>query len=272
MSGRRASYSLWLLLGIAVAACSGSGSPPDPPPSTSSPTDSPTSQPTAIRVLAPVAPTGPTENARVARIIDGDTIEVALDGRTWTVRYVGIDTPETKHGNTNVEWMGPQAAAANKGLVANQTVVLEKDTSETDRYGRLLRYVWLDRGDKGWLLVNLRLVERGFAQVATFPPDVKYADVFVAAERRARDADVGLWGPQPTPTSSATPKPKATPRPTPRPTAEPAGDCDPSYPGVCIPPPPPDLDCGDIVYRRFDVLPPDPHNFDGDGDGIGCES
>ncbi len=52
----------------------------------------------------------------------------------------------------------------------------------------------------------------------------------------------------------------------------PVGNCDPSYPTVCIPPPPPDLDCGDITYRNFTVLPPDPHRFDGDGDGIGCET
>lgn len=62
-----------------------------------------------------------------------------------------------------------------------------------------------------------------------------------------------------------------TPSPTPTPTLEPY-NCDPSYPTVCIPPPPPDLDCGDIPYRRFTVLPPDPHNFDGDHDGIGCET
>ena len=64
-------------------------------------------------------------------------------------------------------------------------------------------------------------------------------------------------------TSTPTPPP---PPPPPSPT------CDPAYPTVCIPPPPPDLDCGDITYRRFVVRQPDPHNFDADGDGIGCES
>ena len=75
------------------------------------------------------------------------------------------------------------------------------------------------------------------------------------------------------PIDISTPIPSSTPSPTPTPTEKPS-NCDPSYPdpGVCIPPPPPDLDCGDIPYRRFTVLPPDPHNFDGDGDGIGCES
>jgi hypothetical protein len=56
------------------------------------------------------------------------------------------------------------------------------------------------------------------------------------------------------------------------PATEPPSNCDPSYPTVCIPPPPPDLDCGDIPYDHFVVLPPDPHGFDGEGDGVGCES
>ena len=83
--------------------------------------------------------------------------------------------------------MGPQAAAANAGLVDGAMVYLERDVSETDSFGRLLRYVWLDRGEQSWLLVNLRLVERGLAQVSTFPPDVKYEDLFLAA------TDVARW-------------------------------------------------------------------------------
>ena len=79
-----------------------------------------------------------------------------------------------------------------------------------------------------------------------------------------------------TPTATAAPTPEPTPEatqtPPPTATADPRAGCDPSYPTVCIPPPPPDLDCGDITYRRFTVLQPDPHRFDGDKDGIGCES
>jgi hypothetical protein len=84
--------------------------------------------------------------------------------------------------------------------------------------------------------------------------------------------------PMPTsvPTAVPTPVPTAvpTPVPTPVPTvAPPVANCDPAYPTVCIPPPPPDLDCGEISFRNFTVLPPDPHGFDGnDNDGIGCES
>jgi hypothetical protein len=80
--------------------------------------------------------------------------------------------------------------------------------------------------------------------------------------------------PRPTPAPEqpvSTPVPTLSPQPTVAPTQPPAANCHPSYPTVCIPPPP-DLDCGDIPYRRFQVLPPDPHDFDGDGDGIGCKS
>ncbi len=200
----------------------------------------------------------------MVRVVDGDTIVVDRGHGQERVRYIGMDTPESVKPNTPVEPMAHEAAAANSRLVAGRKVVLEKDVSETDRYGRLLRDVWLDDG--GWRLVNLELVREGFAQVTTFPPDVKYVDVLLAAQRDARERGVGLWslGPE-------------APGPSTVPAASPVGlvgreGCDPSYPSVCIPPPPPDLDCADISARRFDVQPPDPHRFDGDHDGIGCES
>ena len=170
---------LYWLFAIAsvLAGCTATIPASTAPSPTANPTTSP-SVPTAV-----LAAEGPleesTEEATVTRVIDGDTIEVVVGGVTFTVRYIGMDTPETKAPNTPVEFMGPQAAAANAGLVEGKTVYLERDVSETDRYGRLLRYVWLDRGAQGWLLVNLRLVERGFALVSTFPPDVMYQDLFL---------------------------------------------------------------------------------------------
>jgi micrococcal nuclease len=192
--------------------------------------------------------------------VDGDTIDVLVGGRVVRVRYIGIDTPETVRPGTPVEWMGPEASAANGDLVAGKRVVLERDVSETDRYGRLLRYAWLPPTDGRWRLVNLILVRRGFAAVSTYPPDVKYTDaLFLPAQRAARAADRGLWG--------------DAPRPSPTPDGgQPGAGCDPSYPGVCIPPYPPDLDCAEVVYSEFAVVPPDPHGFDGDADGVGCES
>ncbi|HET6380443.1 MAG TPA: thermonuclease family protein [candidate division Zixibacteria bacterium] len=228
-------------------------------PATTAPTSSPERQGLPTSTPEPVlgsAPIGPTQAAFVERVIDGDTIEVRLGGQSFTVRYIGIDTPETVHPSRPVEWMGPEASAANSALVLGREVVLEKDVSETDDFGRLLRYVWLPQ-DGGWLLVNRELVRRGFATSSTYPPDVRYQELFLAAEREARAAGAGLWGATPPPATEAPPA---------------GGTCDPSYPDVCIPPPPPDLDCGDVPFRRFRVVPPDPHRFDGNHDGVGCES
>jgi micrococcal nuclease len=138
------------------------------------------------------APTGPTREALVVRVVDGDTIVVRLGGEDRRLRYIGMDAPETVRPDHPVEWMGPEASEANRRLVEGRSVVLEKDVSETDRFGRLLRHVWLRDGDE-WLLVNLELVRLGYAQVTTFPPDVKYVELLLDAEREARDAERGLW-------------------------------------------------------------------------------
>jgi micrococcal nuclease len=206
----------------------------------------------------------------VVEVVDGDTIKVSIGGEVYTVRYIGIDTPENARSESSVESEGRKASAANEALVGGQTVYLEKDVSETDQYGRLLRYVYLEEGT----FVNAELVRLGYAQASAYPPDVRHQDLFLEMQQEAREDERGLWGPTPTPLPAPTapPAPTQPPQPTPIPTQPPAANCDPSYPDVCIPPPPPDLDCGDIPYRRFRVLPPDPHRFDGDKDGIGCES
>ncbi len=221
------------------------------------------------------APTGPVEHALVVRVVDGDTIEVEIGGLPGRVRYIGVDTPETVRPGSPVEWMGREASAANRQLVAGKAIVLEKDVSDVDRYQRLLRYVWLQRPDGSWLLVNRELVRLGFAQVVTYPPDVKYVELFLESQREAREAQRGLWAPgraQPTAHSSSRPaaRPTAPAAPNPPPGVD-RGGCDPSYPDVCIPPPPPDLDCRDVSYRRFVVVGNDPHRFDGEHDGLGCE-
>jgi micrococcal nuclease len=142
---------------------------------------------------APAPAAGRTE-ARVTDVVDGDTIKVDVDGQVYTVRYIGIDTPETVHPDEPVEWMGPEASEANRRLVEGQTVYLETDVSETDRYGRLLRYVYLADG----LFVNAELVRLGYAHAVTFPPDVKYQDLLLKMQQEAREAGRGLWAsPQP---------------------------------------------------------------------------
>ncbi len=123
----------------------------------------------------------------VARAVDGDTVELA-DGTK--VRYVGVNTPETHHPTKGVQCYGKEAAAYNQTLVAGKKVRLAKDVSETDRYGRLLRFVYLEDGT----FVNRLLLEQGYAEVMTYPPDVAKSKEFLAVQSQAREAKRGLWG------------------------------------------------------------------------------
>jgi len=106
-----------------------------------------------------------------------------------TVRYIGIDTPETKHPTKEVEPYGKEASEANRKLVDGKTVRLEFDVQEQDRYGRLLAYVYLEDGN----FVNAWLVENGYAVVMTIPPNVKHQELFLKLQREAREAKRGLW-------------------------------------------------------------------------------
>jgi micrococcal nuclease len=205
------------------------------------------------------------ERARVSAVVDGDTIALA-DGRR--VRLLQIDTPEPGTG----ECYSRAAGRELRRLLPNgATVTLEADArlDRVDAYGRLLRYV-----HRGGANLNLELVRRGAATVWLYRGERgRYAPQLLAAAQTARRGRRGLWGACPNavwnPLGPATTGGGAAPTP---PRAIVGGGCDPSYPTVCIPSPPPDLDCGDIEYRRFRVVPPDPHRFDGEGDGIGCES
>lgn len=247
----------WLIVLTLAVVCT---TPPIVP-ETDSPAPEPSQSALHESSAATFGPSAPIQEALVARVVDGDTIHVLIDGVDYPLRYIGIDSPETVDPNSPVGWFGPEATAANEQLVGGQTVYLEKDVSETDSFGRLLRYVWLDL-PAGWLLVNEELVRLGAASSIAYPPDTLYQSLFDAAQEAARTAGLGLWGASPT----------LAPTPTPVSLAQPSAACDPSYPTVCIPPYPPDLDCGDVSFRRFQVLPPDPHGFDGNHDGVGCES
>lgn len=123
----------------------------------------------------------------VIKAIDGDTIKIE-GGRK--VRYIGVDTPETKDPRRGVQCFGKEAWEKNSELVAGKRVRLEKDVRESDDFGRLLRYVWLDSG----IMVNLELIEQGYAQSYTYPPDVKHQEKLLEAHRRARSEKRGLWG------------------------------------------------------------------------------
>jgi micrococcal nuclease len=123
---------------------------------------------------------------RVARVVDGDTIELDNGEK---VRYIGVNAPESVKPRSPVECFGREASAKNKELVEGKSVRLEKDVSDRDRYGRLLRFVYLEDGT----FVNDELVRQGYAYADTFPPDVSKADQFREAQREARENRRGLW-------------------------------------------------------------------------------
>jgi micrococcal nuclease len=127
--------------------------------------------------------------ATVTRVVDGDTIRVEVEGQEFRLRYIGIDTPETVDPRRPVQCFGQEASERNKQLVEGQVVGLEKDVSETDSFGRLLRYVWL--GDQ---MINATLVEEGYALASTYPPDVRYAEHFATLQTQSRANQRGLWG------------------------------------------------------------------------------
>ncbi len=134
------------------------------------------------------------EKANVLRVIDGDTIEVVLEGSSNKVRLIGIDTPETVDPRRPVGCFGKEASNEAKRLIEGKTVYLEKDISETDKYNRLLRYVYLKLGDGQLLFINDYLVRQGFGFASTFPPDVKYSERLTKAQEEARENLRGLWG------------------------------------------------------------------------------
>jgi len=143
-----------------------------------------------ILLPAPVSSQSDPAVVQVVRVIDGDTIQVCCIARKREkVRYIGINTPETKHPTKGVEYYGQEAAEANRKLVEDKTVILTFDVEQRDRYGRLLAYVFLEDGT----FVNAWLVENGFAQVMTVPPNVKHQDLFLKLQREARETGRGLW-------------------------------------------------------------------------------
>ncbi|SRR5260221_7679520 len=152
-------------------------------------TNSKTPDSTALTAKPPLG----LEQGLVVRVVDGDTIEVNLQGQNIKVRYLGMNTPETVDPRRPVQCFGKEASNENKSLVEGKTVLLEKDITDKDKFDRLLRYVYLRQDNGQYLFVNDYLVRTGFAQTNTFPPDVKYTQRFGQAETEARQNNLGLW-------------------------------------------------------------------------------
>lgn len=131
--------------------------------------------------------------ATVVEVVDGDTIKVKLsNGKQETVRFILIDTPETKHPQRGVEPCGPEATAFTKRMVYGKTVQLELDVQERDKYGRLLAYVYV-----GGISVQKGLLAEGLAKVAVYPPNVKYEKEYREVEAKAKAAKKGIWADEP---------------------------------------------------------------------------
>ena len=132
---------------------------------------------------------GETVRAEVERVVDGDTIDVLLDGESVPVRYIGIDTPESGWPADRPEPFSLEATERNRRLVEGRTVRLLIGEEPFDRYDRLLAYVFV--GDP---MVNARLIEAGLAEALTIPPNDRFAGRFARLEDRAKAAGVGIWG------------------------------------------------------------------------------
>ncbi len=166
------------------------------------------------------------EKATVVKVVDGDTLAVNVAGEEKRVRLILVDTPESVHPDEsrNTEYGKMASDFTASQIKAGQTIYLQKDVSETDKYGRLLRYVWIDapadvenESEIRVKMYNAKLLLEGYAQIATYPPDVKYADIFTNFQREARESDKGLWGVEEEPAETVAAPPVTTPAPAPAP-------------------------------------------------------
>lgn len=139
-------------------------------------------------------------SAKVIRVIDGDTAVVNINGKEEKVRFIGVDTPETKHPSQPVEAYGPESSQFTTSQLAGKQVYLETDVTKRDNYDRLLAYVWksppksTSDSEIRSKMFNATLLLSGYAQLMTISPNVKYVDYFTTYQKEARVASRGLWG------------------------------------------------------------------------------
>lgn len=226
-------------------------------------------QPTLEPTITP-SPNPNITYAKVTNVVDGDTFKIESGE---TVRMIGIDTPETVHPSKPIQCYGKEASLKTEELIEGKEIRLEKDISEKDKYGRLLRYVYV-----GDIFVNEYLVKEGYAISSSYPPDIKYQDKFVEAQRLAQEENNGLWNTSACPT--ATPKPTATLKPstpkrvtttyyTPVPTTQTSGSTSGAYVCNCSKTCPQMSSCTEAQYQLNDC---GCSARDADDDGIACDS
>ncbi|MFA5871573.1 MAG: thermonuclease family protein [Parcubacteria group bacterium] len=206
------------------------------------------------------------ETFKVARVVDGDTIKLESG---QVVRYIGIDAPEAAGSANPAPCFEKEASTKNRQLVEGKEVRLVKDVSETDKYGRLLRYAY-----NGDTFVNDYLVRNGFAKSANYPPDTKFQDQLKLAEEEAKNNKRGLWaeGACQTETQSPSPAPPVSVAPTPAPIALPVQLTTPNTTGTytcncgktC-----PQMGCAEAQYQLNTC---GCTRRDADHDGIACDA
>lgn len=184
------------------------------------PTATPPPPPTATEPMGPVTPTLdltipgayclPTNTQRaqalVTRILDGGSIEVLSQNRTFRVRYIGLDVPQVV---APAEWQGPQSLSYNQSLVQGRPVTLVSDAVDIDPQGYYLRYVLIPGA-----FVNYDIVRHGFANFVSSPPNIACDNSLLAAQVEAQTTVAGVWMPTPVPTYTITPTPTITLTPT----------------------------------------------------------
>ncbi|QQZ64497.1 thermonuclease family protein (plasmid) [Paenibacillus sonchi] len=206
--------------------------------------------------------------AEVTAVTDGDTFTVKMpDGKKEKIRLLLVDTPETKHPDKPVQPFGPEASAYTTKILKGQTVELEFDVAQRDKYGRLLAYVYI--GDK---MLNELLLEKGYARVVVFQPNVKYVEQFRKIQKKAQAAKLGIWSLE----NYATDKPTATPKPTTKPKAT-------TKPSATNKPAATKNPTENVYYKNCSAVraagaaplhkgePGYSKKLDRDGDGIACE-
>lgn len=213
-------------------------------------------------ITAPVVQSWP--EAKVIKVVDGDTLSVSLNGKTETIRVIGIDTPETVDPRKPVQCFGQKASDMAKEQLLNQTVQIESDPiqGERDKYNRLLRYVWLDDGSSDFGAI---MIQFGYAYEYTYSLPYKYQEKYKKLQKEAEQSKKGLWADNacpiaPTKTTSNINTGTQT-------------TSDSTYSGG-------DKDCGDFSThaeaQSFFISQggpgSDPHKLDADHDGEACET
>lgn len=210
----------------------------------------------------------------VVKVVDGDTLDVLIEGKVERLRLIGINTPETVDPRKPVECFGVEASNKAKTILSGKRVSLESDDTqgERDKYSRLLRYVFLEDGTN----FNLLMIKEGYAYEYTYSLPYKYQSEFKAAQKSAETNKKGLWASgvcEKEVKTTTTPAPIVIPTPTPIQTSS---QCNPNYSG-CLKSNAGDYDCaggtgnGPNYTGAVQVIGYDEYGLDRDGDGWACE-